>query len=99
MSNNFPCDLVYVFGQFPLLFADFMHPLSLSRSLSLSDSKNNTNSANECFYFIFELFECPHSGSNELLTFYACLSSGFPALFIYIRSERAAIGDPKIWTP
>lgn len=75
---------VYVFSQFPLLFAEFIHPLSLSRSLSLE--KNNTNSTNECFYFIFELFECPHSGSNELLTFYACLSSGFPALFIYIRS-------------
>lgn len=53
------------------------------RIRSISSHTLQSNSTIECF-FVYLFLSAPHS--NELLTFYACLSSGFPALFIYIRS-------------
>lgn len=81
---------VYTFSQFPLLLLMLRPGYTLYlithlhiRIRSISSHTLQSNSTIECF-FVYLFLGAPHS--NELLTFYACLSSGFPALFIYIRS-------------
>lgn len=81
---------VYTFSQFPLLLLMLRPGYTLYlithlhiRIRSISCHTLQSNSTIECF-FVYLFLSAPHS--NESLTFYACLSSGFPALFIYIRS-------------